>query len=261
MKAPKLKHGGLWWLVITLFCLVTKAFVLFMPGGAKGSTIREYSSCMRLARIAPTQGFETALKWIDTGGGNAAKHCAAAALFSMEQYSEAAERFGRLARIIRDDPAASAGLLAQEGQAWHQANDIDRAYTAYSAALELTPRAAEIRIDRAMISADEGQYWKAIDDLNIALEVNRDSAEALVLRASAYRYVGVMELAFDDVSQALKINPDLPEALLERGILYRLENKREQAREDWLKLLRLYEGTPAATAARQNLEKLDIDQE
>ncbi|MEC7655384.1 MAG: hypothetical protein VX416_03440, partial [Pseudomonadota bacterium] len=44
---------------------------------------REYGACMRLARVSTTEGFETALDWSDAGGGGAAKHCAAVALFSM----------------------------------------------------------------------------------------------------------------------------------------------------------------------------------
>ena len=30
---------------------------------------REYGACMRLARVSPTEGFETALSWSDAGGG------------------------------------------------------------------------------------------------------------------------------------------------------------------------------------------------
>ena len=45
---------------------------------------REYGACMRLARVSPTEGFETALSWSDAGGGGAAKHCAAVALFERE---------------------------------------------------------------------------------------------------------------------------------------------------------------------------------
>ena len=57
---------------------------------------REYATCMRLARVSPHEGFEAALTWIDAGGGGAAKHCAAVALFSMyrAQIRGSISRFG-----------------------------------------------------------------------------------------------------------------------------------------------------------------------
>ncbi len=229
-------------------------------GEAVGLRItREYATCMRLARVSPPEGFESALAWGDAGGGAAAKHCAAVALFSLGQYSEAAERFETLAQTLPDEPAVRAKLLAQSGQAWHRAGKIDLAFAMHSAALELAPRAPEIRVDRAMVLAERGQYWKAIDDLNTALEVDRNLVEALVLRASAYRYVDVLDLAYQDVARALELSPQYPEALLERGIIFRLQGRNEGARQDWVALIRLYEGTPAADVAQRNLEKLDVN--
>jgi tetratricopeptide (TPR) repeat protein len=218
----------------------------------------EYGVCMRLARVSPSEGFESALAWGDAGGGAAAKHCAAVALFSLGQYSEAAKRFEKLAQTFSDKPAVRAKLLAQSGQAWHQAGKIDLAFTMHSAALKLTPRAPEMRVDRAMVLAERGQYWRAIDDLNVALEVDRDLVDALVLRASAYRYVDVLDLAHQDVARALELSPRYPGALLERGIIFRLQSRNEDARQDWVTLVRDYEGTPAADAAQRNLEKLDV---
>ena len=78
---------------------------------------REYGACMRLARVSPTEGFETALAWSDAGGGGAAEHCAAVALFSMGQYAEAAIRFEDLAEELRANTSLRAELLAQAGQA------------------------------------------------------------------------------------------------------------------------------------------------
>jgi len=179
-------------------------------------------------------------------------------LFSLGQYSEAAERFDKLAQTLSDKPVVRAKLLAQSGQAWHQAGKIDLAFTMHSAALELAPRAPEIRVDRATVLAERGQYWKAIDDLNIALEVDRNLVDALVLRASAYRYVEVLDLAYQDVGRALELSPRYPGALLERGIIFRLQGRNEDARQDWVSLIRDYEGTPAADAAKRNLEKLDV---
>lgn len=218
----------------------------------------EYAACMRLARILPEEGFESALAWADIGGEGAAQHCAAVALFSMGQIREAAVRFEELAQTIQVNVALRSDLLAQAGQAWHQAGEIDRAYRTYSVALKLTPRAPQIRIDRAMVLAEFGRYGEAIDDLDVALDVDAGMVDALVLRASAYRYLDALELAFKDISRALELSPRHPEALLERGIVARLQGRPDDARYDWLALLRFHEGTPAANAARRNLEILDV---
>ena len=227
-------------------------------GVASAVQTREYATCMRLARVSPHEGFESALAWIDSGGGGAAKHCAAVALFSMGQYGESAVRFRDLALSIGSDTAARADLLSQSGQAWHQAGDIDRSFAAYSAALNLAPRSPEIRVDRAMVLAERGRYREAVEDLNIALDVDAGAVEALVLRASAHRYLDALDLAFADASRALELSPLHPEALLERGIVARIQGRKNAARRDWLNLLKYYEGTPAGDAAQRNLERLDV---
>ena len=218
---------------------------------------REYGACMRLARVSPTEGFETALAWSDAGGG-AAKHCAAVALFSMGQYAEAAIRFEDLAEELRANTSLRAELLAQAGQAWHQAGEIDRAYTTQSLALEAAPSDPNIRIDRAMVLAERGQYELAIEDLDRALKANPSTVQALILRASAYRHIDRLEEALRDAVRAIELSPNYPEAYLERGNIRRLLNDVEGARQDWLALLKRFEGTPAADAAQRNIEKLDL---
>ena len=38
-------------------------------GAANTVQTREYATCMRLARVSPHEGFESALAWVDAGGG------------------------------------------------------------------------------------------------------------------------------------------------------------------------------------------------
>ena len=222
---------------------------------------REYAACMRLARVSPQEGFESALAWGDAGGEGAAKHCAAVALFTMGHYREAAKRFEDLSMFAAGEAVLRAQLLAQAGQSWHQAGEIDRAFTTYSVALEINPGDPDILIDRAMGLAERGQYAKSVEDLNAALLTDGDLVDALVLRASAYRYLDALDQAFEDVSRVLELSPHHPEALLERGNILRLRGDRAGARRDWLALLRMYEGTPAADAAQRNLETLDVKQD
>ncbi|NKB54808.1 MAG: tetratricopeptide repeat protein [Alphaproteobacteria bacterium] len=238
---------------------------IFLPAtaGAAPTRIdsddRTYENCMRLSRTDPDAALEAALAWQDMGGGGAARHCVAATYFSLGQYEQAATRFEKLAGEMNDAPEPQrAAILAQAGTAWFRAEEMERAFAAQSAALELAPDDTEILIDRAMTLAGAKNYWEAIDDLNQVVARNPDRIEALVLRASAYRFVDAIPLAREDAEAAFRLAPERPEVLLEYGILQRLANDRDGARQSWLKLIRLHEGTPAADAAQRNLELLDV---
>jgi tetratricopeptide (TPR) repeat protein len=200
---------------------------------------KDYKACMQLTRVDPSAAFERALSLQDMGGGIPARHCAAVALMMLGDYGEAAKRFEEIARMMPDDASADtvASILAHAGIAWMEADDLDRAYAAQSAALELNPTSAPILIDRAMVLAARKNYWDAIDDLNKAIEINPDDPVAYVYRASAYRFVEANDLAMDDANRALSRDPDNAEALLERGILYRLAGNLDAARKDWVHLI------------------------
>ncbi len=220
---------------------------------------REYAACMKLAREAPEEGFDSALAWASQGGGEAARHCAAVALIELGRYEEAAEGLERLAReasaaAVKLRPA----LLAQSGQAWLLAGKPERAQAVQSAALDLEPDNVEFLIDRSITLADTANYWEALDDLNRALDLAPDRTEALVLRANAYRYLDSIDLAHDDVERALTLDPGNPDGLLERGILRRLAGDTGGARSDWIRVLALAPNGPAGDAARANLKKLDV---
>lgn len=220
----------------------------------------DYGRCMRLVSVDGDQAFEFALAWIDRGGGFPARHCAASALFALDQFPQAAERLEALAGDMegRAPPDALADLLGHAGIAWQSAGDLARAHAVQSAALALDPDNLDVRIDRAITEAQVGHWWEAIDDLNLVIGAEPDHARARVLRGAAYRQVEVYDLALDDLNLALAVAPDDPEGLLERGIVKRLTGDAAGARADWLTVLRLHDGRPAADMARRNLELLDV---
>lgn len=220
---------------------------------------REYRACMHLAAFDPEEAFEGALAWRSQGGGEPARHCAAAALIGLGHYEEAARRLEALAQdMTAAAPSLRAGVLGQAGQAWHMAGKSTRAHAVQSAALQLDPDNVELLADRSITLAGATSYWEAVDDLNRALELAPGRADLLVLRAGAYRYLDALDLAGDDIERALKIDPANADGLLERGILHRLNGEDARAREDWIKVLSLVPHGPAAEAARANLEKLDV---
>src|SRR5258708_13928239 len=58
---------------------------------------REYGDCLRQVDKDAAAAFETSNSWAERGGGYAARHCGALALFRMGQYEQAAMRLEQLA--------------------------------------------------------------------------------------------------------------------------------------------------------------------
>jgi tetratricopeptide (TPR) repeat protein len=219
---------------------------------------RQYETCMVLVQRNPEEAFESALAWRDMGGGDAARHCVAAALAGLKQFAEAGQRFERLAQEIKGKPEFSALLLGQAAQAWLLDGKPERAEAALTAALKLTPEAPDLLIDRAAARAGMAEYWDTVDDLNRAIELDPGRVDALVFRASAYRFLDSLELAEVDLEAAIARDGDHAEALLERGMVRRLKGDEDGARRDWLKVLSVAPGTPAAAGAQRNLELMDV---
>jgi len=253
--------------------LMTMLPVMTVRAAAQSFGVDErYEDCMRRARVDPELGLETALAWRDgqnpklkksDSSHNAAAHCEAVALTGLGRFEAAAKRLEALAGSMKADAPKSvrAEILAQAGQAWFRADQITRARAAQTAAVALDSNNAEIRIDRAMARAADGEYWGAVDDLNAAISLNRqnnqENADAYALRASAYRRLEVLSLAKQDVEAALRLAPDNAEALLEMGIIMHLAGDAAAARKAWGRLVREHDGSPAAEAARRNLKKLN----
>ncbi len=226
--------------------------------GAEIDHARTYRACMDLARAAPEDAFEQAVGWRHMGGGDAAEHCAAVALFNLEQFAEAARRFEALAQSIHAEPPFKASILAHAAQAWLLDAQPGRAVAVLTAALTLSPDDPELLVDRAAAHAALGDYPTAIADLDNALAIDPGHAQAYVFRASAHRHLDDLPSALADAEQALTLEPDHPEGRLERGILRRLQGDPDGARQDWLAVVTTAPHTDAARAARANLERMDV---
>ncbi len=213
-----------------------------------------YRACMRLALSQPEAGRQAAAEWRLGGGGNAARHCAAAALQALGRYDEAAERLERLARDMGNaTPEIVVVIWRQAGQAWSQAGEGARARAAFDAAVALKPEDARLRVERGLAMALAEQYDDAIVDFSAALVAEPDNVEARVFRASAYLRKGRPEPAAIDLDRALARAPDHPDALLERGLLRYARGDDAGARDDWLQVLDVAPDSAAAQLARRRL--------
>jgi tetratricopeptide (TPR) repeat protein len=220
----------------------------------------QYEDCLLQVDAAPDEAYERAMSWAALDGGAPAEHCAAVALIALGHYSEAGKRLEALAnRLARSGEAdLSLGALAQAGNAWLLAGDLERAYAVQTTALEQAPDNVELLVDRAVTLAAAANYGDARADLDRALALAPGRPDILIYRASARRYLGDMSGALEDVEQALTLDPDNPEGLLERGILRRLANDLDGARADWQRAATLAEGLPTGDAAQANIAKLEL---
>lgn len=220
----------------------------------------QYRDCMELAETAPDEAVEAAQTWVDLGGSDPARHCAAVALMRLGHFEVAGEELENLAGSL--EPAYAhlqIPILIQAARAWLDAGNVDRAHRIQSLALARQPNNIELLVDRAEAAARVGDYAAAIDDLDRALSHAPDRADILVLRASAHRFLARPQDALADVEAALRLDPGNAEGHLERGNLLMEDfGDAAGARADWLQATRLAPDTPTAAAARANLARLDV---
>lgn len=219
---------------------------------------KPYETCVRSIDLNPGDTFEEALIWRDRGGGLPAERCAALALIALRQPGEAAVRLEALSHRPGAGPLIDrAELLTQSGNAWLLAGQPKLAEDTFSAALKLTPRDAEIWIDRARARAAQNNYADAENDLTNALTIATDHPEALVLRAAARLKRGNNAGYRADIAAALKANPRFPEALVERGSIRAADGNIQGARADWIAVLAAVPQSPAAEVARARIQALE----
>jgi regulator of sirC expression with transglutaminase-like and TPR domain len=249
---------------LRILAAVLLALAPLVPGDARAQAddpelAAQYQACMDLAETNPDEALEQAETWVDLGGSDPARHCAAVALMRLGHYEAAGQELETLAASL--EPAFAflqIPVLIQAAQAWLAAGKVDRAYAVQTTALARQPNDIELLVDRAMTAASVGNFAAAIDDLNRALSHAPNRADILVLRASAHRLLDQPEAALADIEAALSLDPDNAEGLLERGNLRRQAGNDAGARDDWLRVTRLAPDSPAAEAAQANLAKLDV---
>jgi tetratricopeptide (TPR) repeat protein len=222
----------------------------------------EYERCLAMSESDPEQAFDAATTWQALGGGEPARHCAALALIGLGHYAEAGTRLEALAQRLADqgESGLSQVALAQAGQAWLLAEDLERAYAVQTTALQRAPDDVELLVDRAITLAAARNYGDALLDLDRALELSPARPDILIYRASAQRFLGDLGAAMTDVERALVLEPDNPEGLLERGNLRRLQDDLAGARDDWQRAATLAEGLPTGDAAQANIATLELGQ-
>ena len=238
------------------------AFALACAGSAEAEPgidhSAQYDACMVLAGRAPVDALASARSWEEVGGGNAARHCAAIALFNQRDYGEAALRLDALAEEIGTvDRKLTAGLLDQAGRAWLLAGEPESALEALGQAISLSPGDAELHIARSYAHAARQNYSSALDDLRQAEALAPGMSEIYLLTAAALRFQGDATGALAEADRAVAAAPGNPDVFLERGNIRWLLEDHDGARRDWSHALSLAPDSSAAQAARRNLARME----
>ncbi len=219
-----------------------------------------YQDCLGLVRSRPEEAFAEAQTWQATGGGLAAAHCAALALFELKHYGDAADRLEKLLPDAeRQVPHLVTDIVDQAANAWLLAGLADRARKLLDIAVAARPNAVELRLDRAQALAELNDYAGAEADLNHALALEPLRDDAMALRAAARRLQNNTAGALEDAETALALNGRNVEALLERAYLRVSAGDRRGARADLVQVRMLAPDTAAAEAAAKQIEALDFN--
>ncbi len=250
--------------------VLAAAIALAVPAGAASPPAatpttpeKRYQACMDTVAANAPKALDDARAWVKAGGGDAARHCAAAAEMALGRFSEAGETLADLARHggaeIADNPVLRASLWGQAAHAFLAADLPAQAEQAAAAGSGLVPRDPGLLVLHARALAAQDRYGDAVRDLDRAISLDPELTEAYVFRGSAQRQEGALEAAQADLDKALTLDPDQPEALLERGIVSRLKGNDAAAAADWRKLIETAPKSAAAESARLNLEKMETD--
>lgn len=228
---------------IALFSLA----VLVTPAWGEDMT---YGDCAAMVDRSPQTAERKAADWQTHGGGVAAMHCHALALFGLRRYDEAArilDVLGANRDLSREERAA---LFDQSGSAWLLANKPREGVLSLSSALSLKPSDPGLLANRAR-ARGLLKDWKGADaDLSAVIAQDANRADLLVLRASSRWAQDKKADAAADIVRALEVYPDYPPALVERGKMKYFAGDTAGAQRDWQKAASSGQGETAAEAKR-----------
>ncbi|NOZ43199.1 MAG: tetratricopeptide repeat protein [Alphaproteobacteria bacterium] len=239
---------------------------------------QKYHDCIKLVQSNPGKAIKYANNWIYSGSGRVpAGHCKALGLLTLGKAKDAAILLEKLVddMIIKGntdpyqaqkDARLRIQLYIQTALAWEQADDLDKAYIAYSAALSgldqqhITTKNRlfihQLYLARGTLQILRGEYQAAIGDFTVAIAKEPKQFDGFLQRAKAYRKQHNYPGARLDLRVAQKLAPNEKDILLESGILYRETGDKAQAREQWQKIITLYPKSEFAKLARTNIDLL-----
>lgn len=230
---------------------------------------RQYEACISQVEQDSKEALSVARKWFIDGGGVAAQHCEALALYSDERYEEAGDVFETVVDNLSTGEGVndfanknSAVLKAQmnylAGISWRSAEKFEKAYNAFSAAIiglsDKSIFAYDLYIERGLVQYRRTEYKSALEDFNKALEISDEKFDVFLYRAETYRKLDEHVKARLDLNVALALEPNHPDVLFESGVNYRMQHNDEKALLEWERLINEYPDTRWQELAEENIK-------
>jgi len=129
--------------------------------------------------------------------------------------------------------AQDAQFYFERGRKYHDAEDLDAAFSDYNQAIALNPNHDRAYNNRGIIYNDRGELDRAIADYTQAIAINPKLEQAYGNRGNAYREKGEFDRAIADYTQAIAINPKLMMAYYGRGCAYYYKGEFDRAIADY----------------------------
>ena len=138
---------------------------------------------------------------------------------------------------IMKTPAQGPEQYVQRGRIKILMQDTVGALADYDSALAMDPGYMGAYQLRANLHYYKGNFFLAIQDLNIYLLSVEDDWSAYLMRAECYGLLEEYTLAIDDYDQAIELKPDHAEAYFDRGYFRRQIERFEASISDFKKAI------------------------
>jgi tetratricopeptide (TPR) repeat protein len=113
---------------------------------------------------------------------------------------------------------ARSSSLVSQGKTDSNNGDYDRAIAAFSEAIRLDPKNANVFFDRGIAYGKKGDNDRAIADYNEAIRLNSNYANAFLNRGFSYFKKGDNRRAIADYNEAIQLDPKYALAFCNRGV-------------------------------------------
>ena len=123
-------------------------------------------------------------------------------LFDAEDYTKGLKI---AINILKEDPTNLEALL-KEGQLYYILNRKDLAHDALDKAKKIYPNSKKVYFDRAMLSANEGNYKKAQEEIDYALKIDSNYVDALLKKADIFYNQNNLKKALDFYSNVIQFD-------------------------------------------------------
>ena len=156
----------------------------------------------------------------------AAEHFARGNAFHAAQdYEKALAQYNAALALRPDDPAT----LHNRGAVLHELKRYQEALPDYNRSLELRPDDPNTLSTRGVTLDDLERYEQALADYNRSLELQRDDPATLNLHGGTLCHMNRYEEALADCSRSLELRPDHPATLSNRATALRHLKRCEEA--------------------------------